>query len=393
MGREEERGVEGEVEVKRGVSRLRRLVLGGEASRWSLIERLRKLMPGCEIYNHYGPTETTVGAVAQKLEEEEKERAGLVGLGRPMGKMRAYVMSEWMEVTGVGEAGELYIGGAGVGRGYLGRSEQTAEKYVPDPYSEIGGERLYRTGDVARYRPDGAIEFLGRVDNQIKIRGFRIEIGEIETALVSHPSVREAAVLAREDTPGDKRLIAYVVCARHQWSIVSNELRGYLKERLPEYMLPLAFIQMEALPLSPNGKVDRRALPVPEQVKAVPASAQIMPRTPLEEILCGIWQEVLKTEQVGVTDNFFELGGHSLLVTQIISRVREIFRIELPVRKLFDAVTIEQLASVIVENETKPGQAESIARTLKTIRNMPEEERRKILQRKRTDARTELSVK
>jgi amino acid adenylation domain-containing protein len=385
MGRGENRSREGEVEGKLLESKLRRLVLGGEASRWGLIERLRRMMPGCEIYNHYGPTETTVGAVAQPLEVEEKERAGLVGLGRPMGNMRAYVMCEWMDVTGVGEAGELYIGGAGVGRGYLGRAEQTAERYVPDPYSERGGERLYRTGDVARYRPDGAIEFLGRVDNQIKIRGFRVEIGEIETALISHPSVREAAVIAIEDAPGEKRLIAYVVGARRQLSIVSDELRAYLKERLPEYMLPLAFIQMDALPLSPNGKVDRRALPAPEQVKAAFAVARIGPRTPLEEILCGIWQEVLGAEQVGVTDNFFELGGHSLLVTQIISRVREIFRVELPVRRLFDAVTIEQLSSIIVENETKPGQTESIARTLKTIRNMPEEERRKILQRKRRE--------
>jgi amino acid adenylation domain-containing protein len=385
MGGGEGVGSEGEVGVKLEESKLRRVALGGEASRWGLIERLRRMMPGCEIYNHYGPTETTVGAVAQRLEEEEKERAGLVGLGRPMGNMRAYVMSEWMEVTGIGEAGELYIGGAGVGRGYLGSAEQTAERYVPDPYGEVRGERMYRTGDVARHRPDGAIEFLGRVDNQIKIRGFRIEIGEIETALASHPSVREAVVLAREDAPGEKRLIAYVIGARRQSAIAGNELRTYLKERLPEYMLPLAFIQMDALPLSPNGKVDRSALPAPEQVKVVPAGAHVEPRTPLEEILCGIWQEVLGTEQVGVTDNFFELGGHSLLVTQVISRVREIFRIELPVRKLFDAVTIEQLSSVLVENETKPGQTESVARTLKTIRNMPEDERRKVLQRKRTD--------
>jgi amino acid adenylation domain-containing protein len=385
MGRGEERRSEGDEEGKSVEWKLKRLVLGGEASRWSLIERLRRLMPGCEIYNHYGPTETTVGAVAQLLGGEENERAGLVGLGRPIGNMRAYVMDEGMEVAGVGEAGELYIGGSGVGRGYLGGAAQTAERYVPDPYSERGGERLYRTGDVARYWPDGAIEFLGRVDNQIKIRGFRIEMGEIETALVSHPSVREAVVLAREDAPGEKRLIAYVVSARRQWSVLSSELREYLKERLPEYMLPLAFIQIDALPLTPNGKVDRRALPPPEQVKVVSADARIAPRTPLEEILCGIWQEVLGTEHVGVTDNFFELGGHSLLVTQVISRVREVFLIELPVRKLFDAVTIEQLSSIIVENETKPGQTESIARTLKTIRNMPEEERRKILQRKRTE--------
>jgi amino acid adenylation domain-containing protein len=382
-GEEERR--EGESEGNSRVGKLRRLVLGGEASRWSLIERLRRLMAGCEIYNHYGPTETTVGAVAQMLEGEEKERAGLVGLGRPMGNMRAYVMREEMEVVGVGEVGELYIGGAGVGRGYLGGAEQTAERYVPDPNSERGGERLYRTGDVARYRPDGVIEFLGRVDNQIKIRGFRIEIGEIETALVSHPSVREAIVLVREDAPGEKRLIAYVVGARHQLSIVSNELRAYLKERLPEYMLPLAFIQIDALPLSPNGKVDRLALPSPEQMKVVSADVRIAPRTPLEEILCGIWQEVLRTEKVGVTDNFFELGGHSLLVTQVISRVREVFRVELPVRRLFDAVTIEQLSRIIIENETKPGQTERIARTLETVRNMPEEERRKILQRKREE--------
>jgi acyl carrier protein len=231
----------------------------------------------------------------------------------------------------------------------------------------------------------GTIEFLGRVDNQIKIRGFRIELDEIENALTSHPSVNEAVVTAREDVPGQKRLIAYVVGARNPRLAPASELRAHLLERLPDYMVPSAFVVMDALPLTPNGKVDRRALPAPEQAATATDRAYVAPRTPVEEILCGIWSEVLGAERVGVTDNFFELGGNSLLITQVISRVREVFRVELAVRKLFDATTITQLSHIIIENETVPGRTEKIARALNTIRNMPEEERQKMLGQKRRE--------
>jgi amino acid adenylation domain-containing protein len=374
-----------------GLPRLR-LVLGGEAARAGLVERLTQLAaPECEIYNHYGPTETTVGAVAQRIGHgggngSGGERAVLAGLGQPLGNVRAYVLDGEMRACAVGEAGELYVGGAGVARGYLDRPELTAERFVPDVMGGGGGGgRLYRTGDVGRVQADGTIEFLGRIDHQIKIRGFRIEVGEIENALASHPSVSEAVVTAREDVPGQKRLIAYVVGARHPRLAATSELRRHLQERLPDYMVPTAFVTLDALPLTPNGKVDRRALPAPEQATGATDRAYVAPRTPVEEILCGIWAEVLGAPRVGVTDNFFELGGNSLLITQVISRVREVFRVELAVRKLFDATTITQLSHIIIENETLPGRSEKIARALNTIRSMPEEERRKILEQKRRE--------
>ncbi|MCA1616786.1 MAG: phosphopantetheine-binding protein, partial [Acidobacteria bacterium] len=230
----------------------------------------------------------------------------------------------------------------------------------------------------------GVIEFLGRADNQVKLRGFRIELGEIENALASHPSVGEAVIVVREDVPGEKRLVAYMAGVRSGRPAPTAELRAHLKERLPDYMLPSAYVALDSLPLTANGKVDRRALPAPEQA-ASSAQRYVAPRTPVEEVLCGIWAEVLGVERVGVEDNFFELGGHSLLITQVVSRVRKVFRIELAIRKLFDATTITQLSQIIIENESRPGQAEKIARTLNTIRNMPEEERRKMLGQKRSE--------
>jgi acyl carrier protein len=243
---------------------------------------------------------------------------------------------------------------------------------------------LYRTGDIALRSPSGVIEFLGRADNQVKLRGFRIELGEIENALASHPSVSEAVVIARESAPGEKRLVAYLTGVRGRRPAAAGDLRAHLKERLPDYMLPTAYVAINSLPLTANGKVDRRALPAPEQVTDS-AQRYVAPSTPVEEVLCGIWAEILGLERVGVEDNFFELGGHSLLITQVVSRVRKVFRIELAIRKLFDATTITQLSQIIIENETRAGQADKIARTLNTIRSMPAEERRKILEQKRNE--------
>ncbi len=208
----------------------------------------------------------------------------------------------------------MHIGGAGVARGYLNRPELTAEKFIPDPFSAEPGARMYKTGDLARYRPDGNIEFLGRADHQVKIRGFRIELGEIEAALGQHPAVREAVVLAREDAPGEKRLVAYVVAGAR--AADDDDLRRFLKEKLPEYMVPAVFVLLDALPLMPNGKIDRRALPAPDRSRPELDKAFVAPRTPTEELLAEIWAQLLDIERVGVHDNFFDLGGHSLLATQ-----------------------------------------------------------------------------
>jgi acyl carrier protein len=228
-----------------------------------------------------------------------------------------------------------------VGRGYLNRPELTAEKFIKDPFSDKPNARLYKTGDLACYQPDGTIEYLGRLDHQVKIRGFRIELGEIEAVLGGHPGVQEVCVVVREDHPGEKCLVAYVVGE----GVEPAGLRGYLRAKLPEYMVPSAFVGLEALPLTPNGKVDRKALPAPEG-RGV-EEGYVPPGTPTEELLAGIWGEVLHLERVGRQDNFFALGGHSLVATQVVSRVRERFTVELPVRHLFEASTVAGLAERI----------------------------------------------
>ncbi len=264
------------------------------------------------------------------------------------------------EPAPTGVAGELYVGGAGLARGYLNRPELTAEKFVPDPFSKEPGARLYRTGDIVRYRPDGNLEYLGRADEQVKVRGFRIELGEIESALAAHPGVREAAVLAREDKPGEKRLTAYFVAESAANAPGVGELRAHLSERLPDYMVPHDFVMLESLPLTPNGKVDRRALPAPDQARPLPGHPFVEPRDETERALAEIWQEVLGVERVGADDNFFELGGHSLLATQVVSRVRKAFNVELPLRSLFfEAPTVSRLARVVEERMAGGGVAEA----------------------------------
>jgi acyl carrier protein len=264
----------------------------------------------------------------------------------------------------------LYIGGANLARGYLNRPELTAERFVPDPFSESGGKRLYRTGDLARYLPDGAIEFLGRSDHQVKVRGVRIEPGEIEAALRQHPAVREAVVVAREDVAGDKRLVAYLAVSQQPAPAV-GELRAFLKQRLPEYMAPAAFVTLDAMPLTPNGKVDRRALPRPEMARPDLESAFVAPRNPGEEKLAEIAAQLLRIEKPGIHDNFFELGGHSLLATQLISRVRNAFQVELPLRSVFTGPTIAELAEAI--EKAREGGVEPLAPEMKAI---PRETRR-----------------
>ncbi len=325
-----------EVERRPGWSPSAAIVAGEECPR-DLVERHRRLLPGTALYNEYGPTEGTVWCTVHACREGDVARR--VPVGRPVRGARVYVLGRAGEPVPPGVPGELYVGGAGVARGYLGLAGPTAEKFVPDPFSPEPGARLYRTGDRARWRADGEMEFLGRLDEQVKIRGFRIEPGEIEAALLCHADVREAVVAVREDGPDDKRLVAYVAGGAE-----AEALRSHLRRSLPEHMVPAAFVGVERLPRTPNGKVDRRALPSPERDGSEGKAGYVAPRTPLEDILCGTWAEVLRRERVGIHDDFFEMGGHSLLATRLASRLREAFQVEVPVRTFFEAPTVARLS-------------------------------------------------
>jgi acyl carrier protein len=271
--------------------------------------------------------------------------SNLPPIGCPIDNTQIYILDSDLEPVPIGISGELYIGGDSLARGYLNRPELTAEKFIPNPFEKSTSARLYKTGDLSRYLPDGNIEFFGRIDHQVKIRGFRIELGEIESVLAQAPHVRETVVIAREDVPGDKRLVAYII--PHQQTPTTDELRRFLQDKLPEYMVPSAFVFLEALPLTPNGKVDRRSLPVPDQSRPSQSVKFVAPRTATEEILAEIWSQVLKLERVGIHDNFFELGGHSLLATQVISRLHKNLAVELPLRSLFEAPTVAELGDRI----------------------------------------------
>ncbi|MBV9122341.1 MAG: amino acid adenylation domain-containing protein, partial [Planctomycetes bacterium] len=319
---------------------LRHVICSGEALPFELQERFFARMPAA-LHNLYGPTEAAVDV--SFWECVPGDQRGLVPIGRPVANTQLYVLDEHQQPLPVGVPGELYLGGVQLARGYLNRPELTGERFISNPLPGTPGPRLYRTGDRARWLADGTVEYLGRLDHQVKLRGFRIELGEIEAVLGQHAGVREAVVLVREDSPGDPRLVAYVVPAGEPVSTV--ELRAFLKEKLPEYMVPAAFVWLEALPLSGNGKVDRKALPAPEETGS--EEEWLAPRSAKEEVVAGIWAEVLGRQRVGVRDNFFELGGHSLLATQVLSRLRQVFGVELPLRGLFENPTVEGVAGSI----------------------------------------------
>ncbi|MBV6623045.1 MAG: amino acid adenylation domain-containing protein [Rivularia sp. (in: Bacteria)] len=324
-----------------------RLILGGEATTWNLIKKIRQLNPECTIINHYGPTETTVGVLSYQLNSDcYQYKSATVPLGRPLNNTQIYLLDPYLQPVPIGVKGELYIGGASVTRGYLHHPELTQTKFITNPFSNDVKARLYKTGDVARYLPDSNIEFLGRIDNQVKIRGYRIELAEIETVLQQHQDIARAIVIQREDTPGEKRLVAYLISQQKAWSNNNtSELRSFLQAKLPEYMLPSAFVLLKSLPLTANGKIDRQALPIP--VIGELEHKFIAPRTPVEQVLAGIWAKLLGLTRVSVTDNFFELGGHSLLLTQLVVKVREAFQIDLPYQILFETPTVAELAKQI----------------------------------------------
>nr|QEO74845.1 condensation domain-containing protein [uncultured bacterium] len=321
-----------------------KMLCGGEALPRELADAL--LERGAELWNMYGPTETTIWSAILRVEREGRA----VCIGQPIANTQIYVPDRYLNETPVGVYGELLIGGDGLADGYLHHPALTAERFVPDPFAVKPGARLYRTGDLARYLDGDRIEFAGRLDHQVKVRGYRIELGEIETALAEHPSVGEAVVLAQPSASGEQRLAAYLIAAEAEPPSAA-ELRAHLKERLPDYMIPAGFFFLESWPLTPNGKIDRKALPAARHmnVDGDETSAEAASRNPVEELLAGIWSEVLELPQVSAADNFFELGGHSLSATRVASRLRAAFGVDLPLRRLFQSPTLRELARAVEE--------------------------------------------
>jgi amino acid adenylation domain-containing protein len=391
-----------------------RLILGGEASNWGLIEKIQNLAPSCRILNHYGPTETTVGVLTYQVESGNIANVSkTVPLGLPLANTQIYILDSHLQPVPIGVSGEIYIGGDNLARGYLNQPELTAEKFIFNPFIErdelsvssselkdippksklrdainrrLYNSKLYKTGDLARYLPDGNIEFLGRIDHQVKIRGFRIELGEIEAVLKQHPAVEQAVVVVREDVPDDKHLVAYLVLSHQQasreestQSNLISDLRSFVKAKLSEYMMPSAFVILKTLPLTANGKVDREKLPAPEQIRPELAGTFVAPRSSVEEVLAGIWTEAIGIEQVGIYDNFFELGGHSLLATQVISRLRDAFNVEFPLRQFFDSPTVADLAVAIAQKLAEQTDEEMMAQMLAELDEISEEEVREVL--------------
>ena len=331
-------------------SSLQRLICSGEALPLSSVHKCRQLLPNARLYNLYGPTEAAVDVTAWTCPPDFDSTT--VPIGRPISNTRIYVLDAGLQPVPVGVAGELYVAGAGLARGYLRRPALTAERFVADPHGLEPGGRMYRTGDLARWLPDGQLEFLGRVDQQVKIRGFRVELGEIEAALTAQPSVAQAAVIAREHSPGGKRLLAYVVAAPGQ-TPEAAALRRRLGEQLPDYMVPSAFVVLESLPLTANGKLDRRSLPEPVAFQHEKGS--VPPRDALETQLVAIWENALKLQPIGVTDNYFELGGDSLRAVQIFAEIEQTLGKRLPVTSLIETPTVEALAPRVRQSTRSEG--------------------------------------
>lgn len=322
-----------------------RLVLGGEAWRADWSETLQKLAPGCRIFNHYGPTETTVGVLANAIDAEEENSAN-APLGTPMSNTQVYVLDAMLEPTPAGVRGEIYIGGCGVTRGYFNLPGATAEKFVPNPFSDNPGERLYRTGDLGRCLHNGKIEFLGRNDDQVKYHGYRVELNEIRSALKRHPRIRDGVVSLTKDKDGSEVLVAYYVSRQE---IEVSEIRARLREIVIEETLPSVYVHLRRLPLTLNGKVNYEALPAWNDVRIMARNSYVAPRTPTEEVISEVWRRLLNLPRVGVHDNFFEVGGHSLLATRLISQLREAFQVSLPLRNLFETPTVAGLAENIAQ--------------------------------------------
>ena len=317
-------------------------VIGGENLLAETLRLWRDHAPSTRLINEYGPTETVVGCCVHEVQAADP-RSGSVSIGRPIANTQLYVLDENMRPVAPGVTGELFIGGVGVGLGYLNRAELTAERFLPDRFSGVSGARLYKSGDLARYRSDGTLEYLGRADDQVKIRGYRIELGEIEATLAAEPNVQACAVLAREDEPGNKQLVGYVV-SRNGEVPDTEGLRAFLETRLPEYMVPAQFVFLDSLPLTPNGKVDRKALPAPSKASAGEGGP---PQTETEKAVAAVWSELLRVDGIGVQDDFFDLGGQSMTAVGLVARLGAAFDVNVELATLFERPTIAGLSEAI----------------------------------------------
>ena len=336
--------------------RTRALIIGGENLSAQHIAFWQEFAPNTMLVNEYGPTETVVGCCIYQI--PGIHHSGSIPIGRPIANTQLYVLDRHLQPVPIGLVGELHIGGKGIARGYLNRPELTAQKFIPNFFSKELGERLYKTGDLARYRCDGTLEFLGRIDNQVKLRGFRIELGEIEAALLEHQEVQESVVVVQEDVPGNQRLVAYIVLNAELSTSVS-ELSQFLKQKLPKYMVPSAYLLLDALPLTSNGKIDRRSLPVIEEFRPELEVAYVPPTTEVEQTIAAVWQEVLHQEQVGIHDNFFDIGGHSLLVAQVHNQLQELL-LDLSLIELLEYPTIHSLAKYLSQGKDAQLEVEQV---------------------------------
>src|SRR6185437_16115039 len=326
---------------------LRHVLCSGEALPYPLLLRCQAALPDAELHNLYGPTEAAIDVTSWRCRSDQY--AGLVPIGRPVANTAIYLLDAHRQPVPVGVTGEIYIGGVQVARGYLNRPDLTQERFLPDPFSAVPDARMYKTGDLGRYLPDGNMVFLGRNDFQVKIRGFRIELGEIEAQLLACPGVRDAVVIAREDKPGDKRLVAYLV-PEEAAELSAAQLRAQLASVLAEYMIPAAYVMLTTIPLTPNGKVDRRLLPAPE-VDAYARRAYVAPVGAIEASIAGIWQDLFHVPQIGRRDHFFELGGHSLLALQFVARLRVVFGVDIALRELFAEPTVAGFAAALLRSK------------------------------------------
>jgi acyl-coenzyme A synthetase/AMP-(fatty) acid ligase/acyl carrier protein len=356
--------------MPQGLSGVKQLLFGGESVSVPHVRRALELLPKTQIIHAYGPSECTVFTCCYPIPKQLAENVHSIPIGKPIGDRTVYILDENLHRVPIGVTGELYVGGASVARGYLNQTELTRERFIPNPFIE--GEKLYKTGDLARRLPDGNLEFLGRIDTQVKIRGFRIELSEIEAFLNQHPDIKQVVVTVQEDEPGNKYLVAYLVTKDNQPT--PSTLRNFLKHKLPDYMIPAAFVFLEAFPLTPNAKINRRALPAPDISQRNLEVDFVPPRTSTEQELATIWIEVLKVKQVGIHDNFFELGGHSLLATQAISRLREAFSVDFPLRYLFENPTIAELAQKAIAQQIEQAENDTLAQILKEVDQLSDQE-------------------
>jgi acyl-coenzyme A synthetase/AMP-(fatty) acid ligase len=341
---------------------IRTLMLGGEALPVALVQQARQNL-SARVINMYGPTETTIWSTTHELHEVGET----IPIGQPILNTQTYILDSYLQPVPVGIVGELYIGGAGTARGYLKRPGLTAERFIPDPFGHEPGGRLYRTGDVVRYGADGAIEYMGRLDHQVKLHGFRIELPEIEVALGRHASVREAVAIVREEESGDKRLIAYVV-ATPGATLDVRALQDYARAHLPTYMVPSFIVVLDALPLTANGKVDRKRLPALERSRQDGGAGYVAPQNKLEQTIASIWQQALQVEQIGVQDNFFDRGGHSLLMAQVQSQLQQSLQRDVPLITLLEHPTISALAGYLRQQElARPSFQQSIDRAQRQL--------------------------